>query len=91
MTGGRTRPTHHALEIETLVFTTSVGEVTPKLTVEQRAIAARCHVLLSIAEVSAQLPLPLAWSASWSVTWPTSTWLWSIGRPRPAAVPTWSC
>jgi len=38
MTGGRTRPTHTALEIETLVSTTSVGEQTPKLTVEQRAI-----------------------------------------------------
>jgi Protein of unknown function (DUF742) len=25
MTGGRTRPTHTALEIETLVFTISVG------------------------------------------------------------------
>ena len=59
MTGGRTRPTHDDLEIETLVFTTSTGEQTPKLTVEQRAIAALCHDLLSIAEVSAQLRLPL--------------------------------
>jgi hypothetical protein len=49
MTGGRTRPTHDDLEIETLVSTTSVGEQTPKLTVEQRAIA----------EVSAHLHLPL--------------------------------
>ena len=59
MTGGRTRPTHDDLEIEALVSTTSVGEQTPKLTVEQRAIAALCHDLLSIAEVSAQLHLPL--------------------------------
>jgi len=59
MTGGRTRPTHDDLEIEALVSTTSVGERTPKLTVEQRAIAALCHELLSIAEVSAQLRLPL--------------------------------
>jgi Protein of unknown function (DUF742) len=59
MTGGRTRPTHDDLEIEALVSTTSVGERTPKLTVEQRAIAALCHDLLSIAEVSAQLHLPL--------------------------------
>ena len=59
MTGGRTRPTHDALEIETLVSTTSVGEQTPKLTVEQRAIAVLCHDLLSIAEVSAKLQLPL--------------------------------
>jgi Protein of unknown function (DUF742) len=59
MTGGRTRPTHDDLEIEALVSTTSVGERTPKLTVEQRAIAALCHNLLSIAEVSARLHLPL--------------------------------
>jgi hypothetical protein len=59
MTGGRTRPTHDALEIETLVSTTSSVALTPKLTVEQRAIAALCHDLLSIAEVSAQLHLPL--------------------------------
>jgi hypothetical protein len=59
ITGGRTRPTHDDLEIEALVSTTSVGERTPKLTVEQRAIAALCHDLLSIAEVSARLHLPL--------------------------------
>ena len=59
MTGGRTRPTHDDLEIEALVSTTSVGQRTLKLTVEQRAIAALCHDLLSIAEVSAQLHLPL--------------------------------
>jgi hypothetical protein len=58
MTGGPTRPTHDALEIETLVHT-SVGEQTPKLTVEQRAIAALCQDLLSIAEVSAKLQLSL--------------------------------
>jgi hypothetical protein len=58
MTGGRTRPTHDDLEIETLV-STSVREQTPKLTVEQRAIAALCHEILSIAEVSARLHLPL--------------------------------
>jgi hypothetical protein len=59
MTGGRTRPTHDALEIETLVSTTSSVDLTPKLTVEQRAIAVLCHDLLSIAEVSAKLHLPL--------------------------------
>jgi hypothetical protein len=59
MTGGRTRPTHDALEIEALVSTTSIGEQAPKLTVEQRAIAALCHEILSVAEVSAQLQLPL--------------------------------
>ena len=40
MTGGRTRPTHDDLEIETLVSTISTAEQTPKLTVEQRAIGA---------------------------------------------------
>ena len=59
MTGGRTRPTHDSLAIETLVSTTSTREQTPKLTVEQRAIAALCHDILSIAEVSAHLHLPL--------------------------------
>jgi len=59
MTGGRTRPTHDDLEIEALVSTTAMVEQTPKLTVEQRAIAALCHDILSIAEVSAQLHLPL--------------------------------
>jgi hypothetical protein len=59
MTGGRTRPTHDDLEIETLVSTISTAEQTPKLTVEQRAIGALCHQLLSIAEVSAHLHLPL--------------------------------
>jgi hypothetical protein len=59
MTAGRTRPTHDDLEIEALVSTTSIGEQTPKLTVEQRAIAALCHDILSIAEVSAHLHLPL--------------------------------
>jgi hypothetical protein len=59
MTGGRTRPIHDDLEIEALVSTLSVGELTPKLTVEQRAIAALCHEILSVAEVSARLHLPL--------------------------------
>jgi hypothetical protein len=59
MTGGRTRPAHTDLEIEALVSTTSVGERTPKLTVEQRAIAALCRDILSVAEISARLDLPL--------------------------------
>jgi hypothetical protein len=57
--GGRTRPAHDDLEVEALVSTTSVREQTPRLTVEQRAIAALCHDILSISEVSAQLHLPL--------------------------------
>jgi hypothetical protein len=59
MTGGRTRPAHDILEIEALVSSTASGEQTPRLTVEQRAIAALCHDLLSIAEISARLHLPL--------------------------------
>src|SRR5215207_6930546 len=50
MTGGRTRPTHDDLAIETLVSTISTAEQTPKLTVEQRSIGALCHELLPIAE-----------------------------------------
>ena len=59
MTGGWTSPTHDVLEIEALVATIATGEQTARLTVEQRAIAALCHDLLSIAEVSARLHLPL--------------------------------
>jgi Protein of unknown function (DUF742) len=59
MTRGRTRPVHADLEIEALVSTTSQGERTPKLTVEQRAIAGLCRDILSIAEISARLDLPL--------------------------------
>src|SRR4029450_4516402 len=57
MTGGRTRPAHTDLEIEALVSTTSLGERSPKLTVEQRAIAALCRDILSVAEISARLGL----------------------------------
>jgi Protein of unknown function (DUF742) len=59
MTGGRTQPAHTDLEIEALVSTTSLGERTPKLTVEQRAIAALCRDVLSVAEIAARLDLPL--------------------------------
>jgi Protein of unknown function (DUF742) len=84
MTGGRTRPTHDDLEIEALVSTTSIGEQTAKLTVEQRAIAALCHDILSIAEVSAQLHLPPGRHPGPG---------WRHGRPepghRPPARPSW--
>ena len=59
MTGGRTRPAHDSLEIEALVSTTSAGGETPRLTVEQRAIATLCHDVLSVAEIAARLDLPL--------------------------------
>jgi hypothetical protein len=59
MTGGRTRPSDHDLEIEALVATTAMGQQAPKQTVEQRAIAALCHDVLSVAEVAARLHLPI--------------------------------
>jgi Protein of unknown function (DUF742) len=59
MTGGRGRPTQVDLEIEALVSTTALGERSPQLAVEQRAIIALCRDLLSVAEVSARLDLPL--------------------------------
>jgi hypothetical protein len=60
MTGGRTRPTHDDLELETLVSTTALGATSPKVgDVERRAIVSLCRDLLSIAEVSARLDLPL--------------------------------
>jgi Protein of unknown function (DUF742) len=60
MTGGRTRPAHDDLEWETLVSTTALGETSPKVGgVERRAIVVLCRDLLSIAEVSAHLDLPL--------------------------------
>jgi hypothetical protein len=60
MTGGRTRPAHDELELETLVSTTALGATSPKVGgVERRAIVSLCRDLLSIAEVSARLDLPL--------------------------------
>jgi hypothetical protein len=60
MTGGRTRPAHEDLELETLVSTTALGATSPKVSgVERRAIVSLCRDLLSIAEVSARLDLPL--------------------------------
>jgi hypothetical protein len=60
MTGGRTRPAHDDLEWETLVSTTALGATSPRVGgVERRAIVSLCRDLLSIAEVSAHLDLPL--------------------------------
>jgi hypothetical protein len=60
MTGGRTRPAHDDLELETLVSTTALGATSAKVGgVERRAIVSLCRDLLSIAEVSARLDLPL--------------------------------
>jgi hypothetical protein len=59
MTGGRTRPSHDDLEMESLVSTTSLGETTLTLSLERRSIALLCRDVLSIAEISARLDLPL--------------------------------
>ncbi len=59
ITGGRARPRHEDLEVEALVSTTSLGELSPNLSYERRAVARLCHDVQSIAEVSARLDLPL--------------------------------
>jgi len=60
ITGGRTRTTLQELELETLVSTTSLGQVElPRLNMERREIAALCRDILSVAEVSARLNVTL--------------------------------
>ncbi len=60
VTGGRTRPRHAGLEIESLVSTTEQGYSSyAALNMERRTIARLCLEVLSIAEVSAYLDLPL--------------------------------
>ena len=59
MTGGVPVPRTTPWRSRRWVSTTSSVDLTPKLTVEQRAIAVLCHDILSIAEVSAKLHLPL--------------------------------
>jgi Protein of unknown function (DUF742) len=61
MTGGRTRSTRDAeLELETLVSTTAEGEMSaPSLNLEQRSIAMLCRDLVSVAEISARMDVPL--------------------------------
>jgi hypothetical protein len=60
LTGGRTRPTNADLELEALVSTTSLGESADlSHNLEQQSIALLCRDVLSVAEVSARLDLPL--------------------------------
>jgi hypothetical protein len=59
MTGGRTRPSDDGLELETLVSTTSQGETSLTLSLERQSIALLCRDILSVAEISARLDLPL--------------------------------
>jgi Protein of unknown function (DUF742) len=59
-TGGRTRPAHDNLELETLVQTvTGIDEQLAGLGREQRSIAALCRGGMSVAEISARLDLLL--------------------------------
>jgi hypothetical protein len=61
MTGGRTRSLRDAeLEVEALVSTTSAGEAAVgALNIDWRSIALICRDVLSVAEVSARLDVPL--------------------------------
>jgi hypothetical protein len=60
VTGGRTRPAHDDLELETLVQTVpGIDEQLAGLGHEQRAIAALCRKVVSVAEISGRLDLLL--------------------------------
>jgi hypothetical protein len=60
VTGGRTRPAHDELELETLVQTvTGIDEQLAGLGREQRSIAALCREAVSVAEISGRLDLLL--------------------------------
>jgi hypothetical protein len=60
VTGGRTRPAHDDLELETLVQTvTGIDEQLAGLGREQRSIAALCREVVSVTEISARLDLLL--------------------------------
>jgi hypothetical protein len=60
VTGGRTRPTHHDLELETLVQSAAgAGSVPGELGRDQRSIALLCQEVVSVAEIAARLDLPL--------------------------------
>jgi Protein of unknown function (DUF742) len=59
ITGGRIRDDQDELEVETLVTTTSLGVTSPGLNFEWRTIALLCRDVLSLAEISAKLQLPL--------------------------------
>jgi hypothetical protein len=60
MTGGRTRPQHDELELETLVTATArAADLWPSLTLEQQSLTSLCQDVVSIAEVAAQLAMPI--------------------------------
>ena len=60
VTGGRTRPPHHDLELETLVQSAAgAGSAPGELGRDQRSIALLCQEVVSVAEIAARLDLPL--------------------------------
>ena len=60
VTGGRTRPAHDDLELETLVQTvTGIDEQLAELGREQRSIVALCREVASVAEIAGRLDLLL--------------------------------
>jgi hypothetical protein len=62
ITGGRAHPVlaSEDLEVESLVSTTSLGEMSASsLVPEQQSIVLLCRDILSIAEISAHLDVPL--------------------------------
>ena len=60
VTGGRTRPAHDDLELETLVQTvTGIDEQLAELGREQRSIATLCREVASVAEIAGRLDLLL--------------------------------
>jgi hypothetical protein len=58
VTGGRTRPLHDGLRIETLVVSSPAALSAP-LHFEQRQIVHRCRTPMSLAEVAAHVGVPL--------------------------------
>ncbi len=59
ITGGRLRDDQDELEVEALATTTSLGVNSPGLSFEWHTIALLCRDVLSVAEISARLQLPL--------------------------------
>src|SRR5918999_1028331 len=85
VTGGRTRPAHDELELETLVLTvTGVDEQLAGLGREQRSIAALCREVVSVAEISARLDLLTGVTPCSSATWPSKAWWCCTGRRPPS-------
>jgi Protein of unknown function (DUF742) len=59
ITGGRTRPARADLELEALVFADPSAPAAADLGDERRAIVVLCAEILSVAEISAHLAIPV--------------------------------